>query len=167
MEHSRIEVPDTTDYFRFYGLEVKFELDIQKLKELFLEKSKKFHPDYFAGDVREQNIAVSTTAYNNLAYKTLSSDISRANYLLNLKQGSQEIKVQLPQEFLMDMMELNEEIDALNDENRYDLEDKIQALKKESLKLIIENATNENWSELQMGILKWKYLERLENRLNE
>ena len=167
MNWGKLILPDTRDYFSFYGLEAKFAIDINQLKQLFLEKSKLYHPDFYIGDAEEQNIAVSSTAYNNLAYKTLGSDISRASYLLTLKTSSEDINHTLPQAFLMEMMELNEMIDDINEQNRYDIEDQIQALKSVALKSIRQYATEGIWTSLQLEILKWRYLERLENRLIE
>ncbi len=165
MDNGRPIMPDTRDYFSFYGLEQKFAIDSAQLKNLFLEKSKQYHPDYFTADAAAQNIAVSATAYNNLAYKTLGSEVSRASYLLQLKSGQDDKNHQLPQAFLMEMMELNEAIDELNDSNRYDIEDQIHAMKTVCLDNIRQYATEEMWNNLQMEILKWRYLERLENRM--
>ncbi len=167
MNNGKLILPNTKDYFSFYGLEEKFYIDPTELKNLFLEKSKLYHPDFYIGDAESQNIAISSSAYNNLAYKTLGSDISRASYLLNLKTGQEEKSVQLPQAFLMEMMEMNELIDDINDNTRYDIEDQIQALKKTALECIRQYANEEIWTSLQIEILKWRYLERLENRLNE
>lgn len=158
-------IPDTRDYFSFYQLEQKFDIDSAHLKQLFLDKSKAYHPDFFLGDAEAQNIAVSTTAYNNLAYKTLNSDVSRASYLLELKIQNDDKQVALPQVFLMDMMELNEALDELNDDNRNAFEDQIHALKNTTLDAIKSTARSEAWTDLQMEILKWRYLERIENRL--
>jgi molecular chaperone HscB len=167
MNGGKLILPNTKDYFSFYGLEEKFLIDPTQLKELFLEKSKLYHPDFYIGDAESQNIAISSSAYNNLAYKTLGADISRASYLLSLKTGNEEKSIQLPQAFLMEMMELNELIDEINDDNRYDIEDQILALKKTALESIRQYASEEIWTSLQIEILKWRYLERLENRLNE
>lgn len=167
MNRGKLTMPDTRDYFSFYGLEQKFAIDSNQLKQLFLEKSKQYHPDYFTGDAESQNIAVSATAYNNLAYKTLGAEISRASYLLSLKSSQDDKNHQLPQAFLMEMMELNEAIDELNDNNRYGIEDQIQAMKTVCLDNIRQYATEDMWNNLQLEILKWRYLERLENRMTE
>lgn len=166
MEQKPLEQPDTRDYFSFYGLEPVFDLPSDRLKQAFLEKSKVYHPDFYANDPKSYNVAVMASAYNNLAYKTLNSEISRAAYLLELKVPNMENK-NLPQAFLMEMLELNEEVDAMNDDNRYDIEDKIDAYRKQSLEAIRLSAGNEKWDELQMRMLEWKYLERLKDRIND
>lgn len=167
MNGGKLILPNTKDYFSFYGLEEKFLIDPAELKQLFLEKSKLYHPDFYLADAESQNIAISSSAYNNLAYKTLGADISRASYLLSLKTSNEEKSIQLPQAFLMEMMELNEMIDEISDDSRYDIEDQILVLKKTALESIRQYASEEIWTSLQIEILKWRYLERLENRLNE
>jgi molecular chaperone HscB len=165
MQNELLEKPDTSNYFSFYGLEAKFELDGEKLKQLYLEKSKLYHPDFYANDSKSYNTALMASAYNNQAYKILNSEISRASYLLELKKPQLENKT-LPQDFLMEMLELNEAIDEMTDINRYDIEDKIDAYRKQSLTSIRASARSEQWDELQMHMLEWKYLERLKDRLS-
>lgn len=166
MEPQALEQPDTRDYFSFYGFEPVFDLPADQLKQAFLEKTKIYHPDFYANDPKSYNVAVMASAYNNLAYKTLNSEISRATYLLELKAPNME-KRQLPQAFLMEMLELNEEMDDMNEDKRYELEDKIDAYRKQSLEAIRQTASAEKWDELQMLMLEWKYLERLKDRLND
>ncbi|MCC6817955.1 MAG: Fe-S protein assembly co-chaperone HscB [Bacteroidia bacterium] len=162
----KLEKPDTRDYFSFYGLEPTFEISNEELKTAFLEKSKVFHPDFYANDPQSHTIAVMASAYNNLAYKTLLSEISRASYLIDLLADISENR-QLPQSFLMEMLELNETIDELNEDNRYEIEDKISAIRQETLSQIREKAIQKNWDELQLHLLEWKYLDRLKERLTD
>ncbi|HEY1045807.1 MAG TPA: Fe-S protein assembly co-chaperone HscB [Bacteroidia bacterium] len=162
-----IELPDTKNCFKFYELEQVYNIDKVILKEKYLEKSKLYHPDFHTGDQRLYQIAVSASAFNNQAFKTLDNDISRASHLLELNQSESQENAKLPQAFLMEMMELNEAIDEINDDNRYDLEDQINAFKKSGKAEIAEFAIKLDWDNLRMAILKWRYLERLENRLSE
>ena len=161
------ELPDTKNCFKFYELEEVYDIDKTLLKEKYLEKSKLYHPDFHAGDQRLYQIAVSASAFNNQAFKILDNDISRASHLLDLNQSDSNENAKLPQAFLMEMLELNEAIDEINDDNRYDLEDQINAFKKSGKVEIAECARQSDWNNLRMAILKWKYLERLENRLTE
>lgn len=160
-----LEQPDLSNYFKFYGLDIRFDLDAAQLKNAYLEKSKLYHPDFYANDPKSYNTALMASAYNNQAYKTLNSEISRAAYLLELFKPGMESKT-LPQDFLMEMLELNEAIDELNDDNRYDIEDKIDDYRKNSLVALRQAAIASRWDELQMHMLEWKYLERLKDRLN-
>ncbi len=165
MSHLNLERPDTNNYFRFYGLEERFDIDQSELKRCYLEKSKKYHPDFYGDDPQAQNIAVATSSYNNLAYKTLSNDIRRAGYLLEIKFDKDAENTTLPGDFLMEMMELNESIDEMDPDSKPLLVEKIKLLKEETSQGIKNYALEQNWQETQMEFLKWKYLERLESRL--
>jgi molecular chaperone HscB len=166
---SRIERPDTTNYFKFYGLEQSFKLDPAQLKSSFLQKSKEFHPDFHTNDPEAQNIALAVSAFNNKAYKILGNEISRAQYLVDLHLDNPDEKQQLPQDFLMEMMDLNEAIDELasanNDSQKEKLSADIRQMKDQIQSEIRDSAQEAKWSETQMSLLKWKYLERLENRV--
>jgi molecular chaperone HscB len=162
-----LKKPNTENYFVFYGLQAEFNIDETLLKNLFLEKSKEFHPDFYTDDAESQHIAVSVSSYNNLAYKILKNPISRASHLLDIMTTNQQEKPVLPNDFLMDMMLINEEIDDMTPENQYELEDKINDMKDDLSEDIEQLANAKNWPELRMAVLKWKYLERLENRFND
>lgn len=165
MNHSALERPNTNNYFQFYGLEEVFGIDQKVLKNHYLEKSKQYHPDYFGDDPQAQNIAVATSSFNNIAYKTLSSDIRRAQYLVELKLSGNEDGHTLPQTFLMEMMDLNEAVDDVLEAGKSALLENIMALKEQILLEIRAAAEKADWHETRIAVLKWKYLERLEARL--
>jgi molecular chaperone HscB len=165
MMHPELKRPDTSNYFRFYGLEEKFDLDTTQLKTLFLEKSKQYHPDYFSHDPESQNIAVATSAYNNLAYKILANEVRRAMYLTEIKLEQTEKTAPLPAEFLMQMMELNESIDEADSVQSEPIKEEIARLQTLVLDEIRTNANAADWENTLVSVLKWKYLERLEARL--
>jgi molecular chaperone HscB len=98
------------DYFELYNLPVSFHVDEALVKKKFYELSKKFHPDFYINesDEKQAEILELSTA-NNKAYQVLSNPLKRIEYVLQLNNLMQEgEKYQLPQDFLMDMMEINE-----------------------------------------------------------
>ncbi|MBI3232642.1 MAG: hypothetical protein HYZ42_01135 [Bacteroidetes bacterium] len=107
-----------TDFFAFYGLTPSLELNPALLKKLFFEKSRTFHPDFFANESEEaQADALKQSTLNNEAYKTLLDPQSRLKHFLQLNgELLQEDKTSLPPDFLMEMMDLNEEIEMAEDE---------------------------------------------------
>ena len=165
MSHPVLERPNTNNYFLFYGLEEVFDIDKAVLKNCYLDKSKLYHPDYYGDDPQAQNIAVASSSFNNIAYKTLSNDIRRAQYLVELKLSHGDDDIKLPQEFLMDMMELNEMIDEVDENSKQSIDTQIESLKSELLETIKTKATEALWLETQIAVLKWKYIERLEARM--
>ena len=101
------------NYFELYGLPVSFNVDTAALRNVYLQNSKKFHPDFhtLAGDA-EQAEMLERSTLNNEAYKTLSDADRRIRYVLEIKGllGSEESQPPLPQAFLMEMMDLNESL---------------------------------------------------------
>ncbi len=105
------------NYFEFYGITESFTPDTALLKKKFYELSKKYHPDFYANedDVKQQEILELSTL-NNKAYHTLTDPYKRLQYILTthnlLEEGA---KPQLPADFLMEMMDLNERLMEVDD----------------------------------------------------
>lgn len=98
------------NYFEFYELPVEFHPDLNAVKVKFYAFSKKFHPDFYANESEEkQQEVLDLSTLNNKAYQVLSNPQKRLKYVLELK-GIVETDegYQLPQTFLMDMMDVNE-----------------------------------------------------------
>lgn len=101
-----------TDYFEFYGLPVGFNPDTALVKQKFYEFSKKYHPDFFINETEEKQAEVlEKSTVNNKAYQVLSDSQKRLPYILELKgQLAEGEHYVLPQDFLMDMMEISESL---------------------------------------------------------
>jgi len=98
------------DYFEFYELPVQFNPDMNAIKAKFYAFSKKYHPDFYANEAEEKQLEVlDLSTLNNKAYQVLSHPNKRLKYVLELK-GIVETDegYQLPQSFLMEMMDVNE-----------------------------------------------------------
>lgn len=119
-----------TDYFAFYGLPVSFNPDAALVKQQFYAYSKKYHPDFYINESEEKQAEVlELSTVNNKAYQVLSDPFKRLHYILELKGVLVEGEnYSLPQEFLMDMMDVNE---ALMDLQLEPDAAKLEALKKE------------------------------------
>jgi len=98
------------NHFAFYKIEERFFIDERALKQTYLALSKENHPDFFIEDEERYNNALEFTSKNNAAYKTLKSFANRVKYILELNGLIQEQGNNLPSPFLMEMMEVNEEI---------------------------------------------------------
>ncbi|MHB1178060.1 MAG: Fe-S protein assembly co-chaperone HscB [Daejeonella sp.] len=98
------------NYFEFYGLPISFQVDESELKKKFYEFSKKYHPDFYVNESQEkQDEILELSTLNNKAYKVLSDPLKRIEYILELNDMLAEgDKYTLPQDFLMDMMDVNE-----------------------------------------------------------
>ncbi len=97
-------------YFEFYELPLSFKVDEAQLKKKFYALSKEYHPDFHANETQEkQDEILELSTLNNKAYKVLSDPLKRIEYILELHDMLAEgDKYALPQDFLMDMMDVNE-----------------------------------------------------------
>jgi len=104
------------DYFSLFHLEPRFELDASDLTRRYRDIQGEIHPDRFAGKpVHEQRLAVQQAAYVNEAYQCLKRPLSRAKYLLALHEPALAgVPAALDTTFLMEQMELREQLDALS-----------------------------------------------------
>lgn len=98
------------NYFEWYELPSSFQLDGALLKKKFYEMSKRFHPDFYVNESAEKQAEIlELSTLNNKAYQVLSDPLKRVEYILSLNNMLAEgDKYVLPQDFLMDMMDVNE-----------------------------------------------------------
>ncbi len=108
------------NYFRFFGLPCKLNLDARDLERRFRELSRQFHPDYFYNaDQAERLASLERTSYLNDAYRTLRDPLGRIEYLLSLEgsppvsQAGESVKV--PPALLEEVFALNEELDGIRE----------------------------------------------------
>ena len=116
--------PLTQNYFEFFSLPRKLQLDVPALEKHFYTLSRKLHPDRFAAKpVAEQEAALAQSSLLNDAYRTLKDPIARTQYLLTLegiqleeqskaatdaaRASGQQKKQVVPPELLEEVFELN------------------------------------------------------------
>ena len=106
------------NYFEFYELPVSFVLDVQEVKRKFLERSKKYHPDFFVNEAAEQQSEMlELSTFNTRAYHALSDFDRRMQYILEMKnQVSEGERYELSPDFLMEMMDINEGLMELKEQ---------------------------------------------------
>ena len=100
------------NYFELFEIPVQLKVDKRSLYKKYIELSKQNHPDYFATKTEaEQSQALEISALLNKAWKTFQNPDETIKYVLKLKNLlEEEEKYQLPPAFLMEMMEVNEEL---------------------------------------------------------
>ena len=117
------------NYFEFYKLPIAFKLDVAALRRQFLLLSKKYHPDFYTMESEEKQAEIlELSTINNEAYKLLKDGEKRMKYILELKNLlGKDIKPQLPQSFLIEMMDINERVMELQFDFDEAEQQKIQA----------------------------------------
>ncbi|MEM9345697.1 MAG: Fe-S protein assembly co-chaperone HscB [Planctomycetota bacterium] len=101
------------DPFELFGLERRFTLDEETLRQAFLKASTEQHPDRFVDPI-EQAEAVEAMSELTEAFRVLSDPESRARALLGLS-GLElaEDRDRLPPDLLMEVMEAREEMERV------------------------------------------------------
>ncbi len=99
------------DYYRFFGMEKRFNLDVAELERRFYSLSRQLHPDlFFRAMPREREYSLEATAILNDAYRTLRDPVLRAEYLLKElgEQPGDREREAVPPELLEEVFEVNE-----------------------------------------------------------
>ena len=129
-ECGKVQPPAPADYFSFFGLPFKLNLDTAQLERDFYALSRKLHPDINAQANRsEQDWSLEKTSQLNDAYRTLKGPVSRTEYLLRLqglqleeqsKAATEEARTSgtakkqvVPPELLEEVFELNMQLEEL------------------------------------------------------
>ena len=167
------------NYFEFYGIPESFDIDAALLKKKFYALSKQYHPDFYAGeDEEKQQEILELSTLNNKAYQVLSDPTRRMEYILKLHDlVSEGAKPQLPADFLMEMMDINERLMEVDDAEQLagitaevlaiegDINDKLSKLTKDYTELD-HTAQESRRNEIAEIYYRQKYLLRIKESLN-
>jgi len=156
------------NYFELFEIPVSIKIDKSTLAQKYFDIQKKYHPDFFAqGTETEQADALEQSSAANKALKIFKNEDETIKYVLQLKGLlEEEEKYQLPPEFLMEMMALNEELSENSARQVADLEAQLYS----EVAPIIENyddgtVTNTQLLQLKEYYYKKKYLHRILDRI--
>ena len=100
------------NYFELYEIPFSLSPDKEFIKRKFYELSRKYHPDFYmnASDDEQAEILEKSSEVNK-AFKVFSNSDQTIKYVLKEKGLlEEEEKYQLAPDFLMEMMELNEQL---------------------------------------------------------
>jgi molecular chaperone HscB len=126
----KVQPPVPVDYFTFFGLPRKLNVDVPNLEREFYQLSRKLHPDlYSRADTREQEWSLEQSSQLNDAYRTLKDPIKRTEYLLRLEgveleeqsktasdeaRATGQVKKQVvPPDLLEEVFDLNMQLEEL------------------------------------------------------
>jgi molecular chaperone HscB len=126
----KVQPPAPVDYFSFFGLPPKLNLDVSALEKDFYDLSRRLHPDLNSrGTNLEREWSLEQSSLLNDAYRTLRDPIKRTEYLLHLEgvvleeqsksateqaRAAGTIKKQIvPPDLLEEVFELNMQLEEL------------------------------------------------------
>ena len=167
------------NYFEFYQIPESFNPEPALLKKKFYALSKEYHPDFYANeDEAKQQEILELSTLNNKAYQALSDPNKLLEYVLKqhglVNEGA---KPQLPADFLMEMMDINErlmEIDNKEDLGHVtaevlaiesDINDELAGLTKDYEQLT-DTAKENRLNDIANIYYRQKYLLRIKESLN-
>ncbi|MBI5858589.1 MAG: Fe-S protein assembly co-chaperone HscB [Sphingobacteriales bacterium] len=164
------------NYFDLFEIPVQLKVDKTRLPEKYFELSRKFHPDFFINNPeKEKAEALEKSALLNKAFKTFQNPDETIKYVLQLKGLlREEEKYELPPDFLLEVLELNEQLmdgDESVKENIQHSIDNIQSSIYEPVKKIVEGyqegiTSKEELLQVKEYYYKKKYLDRIRQQLN-
>lgn len=166
------------NYFELLNLPVSLQVDKNLLRQKYLALSRHYHPDYFVNQpAEEQDKALQASAALNRALKVFSNTDDTIRYVLMQKGLMQEEeKYNLPPDFLMEMMELNEAVDEAADADSLQrLEQQLTTIENEiyePVANIVEGYQEGITSEKELlqvkdYYFKKKYLHRLRGQMGQ
>lgn len=163
------------DYFTVFGLEQRFDLNIEMLEQAYLELQSKVHPDRFAHlSDAEKRQSMQWATYANEAFRTLKNPLTRGHYLLELRgvDPAFDTNTAMSSEFLMEQMEwreaLGEANDAADEDALDDLSRRIRHASRELEAQLGRQLDSENDLEGAADtVRRMKFLEKLQYEIND
>jgi len=156
------------NYFELFDIPVSATVDKSVLAKKYFELQKKYHPDFFVQeDETAQQEALEKTSELNKAFKIFKDPDATIQYLLKLKGLLQEEeKYPLPPEFLMEVMELNENLSEESAVAIADFEKDIYTEVSSIIKNYDDSTTSTaDLLKLKEYYYKKKYLQRILDRI--
>ena len=158
------------NYFELFDIPVNLSVDKASLSKKYFELQKKYHPDFFTqADEAVQEDALEKSSLINKALKVFQQQQTTIKYVLQLKGLlEEEEKYQLPPDFLMEVMELNEALSEGSAKALQSFETDIYS----GVAAIITNyddtkITNEELLKVKEFYFKKKYLQRILDRMDD
>ncbi|HUN69589.1 MAG TPA: Fe-S protein assembly co-chaperone HscB [Burkholderiales bacterium] len=112
------------NHFELLGLAPAFALEPAQLDRAYRDIQSRIHPDRFAhAGESERRASMQWATQVNEAYRTLKSPVQRAKYLLALNgvDVAFETNTAMPPDFLVEQMELRENLESARDVDSLDL----------------------------------------------
>lgn len=171
----KVQPPLPADYFTFFALPRKLNLNLATLEKEFYELSRHLHPDLSARfDKREQEWSLEKTSQLNDAYRTLKDPIRRTEYLLRLegveleeqsKSATDKARVTgalkkqvVPPALLEEVFELNMQLEEMRANKKLGGSDPALARELERHKAELETKLGGLFAELQQYWNEWDRL---------
>src|SRR5208282_5587040 len=162
----KVQPPVPVDYFTFFDLPPKLNLNVAALEKDFYELSRRLHPDLNArAGSKEQEWSLEQSSLLNDAYRTLRDPLKRTEYLLHLEgveleeqsknateqaRATGAMKKQIvPPDLLEEVFELNMQLEELRMNKKMGEDDPVLIAEIGNQKLSLEAKHEALLEELQ------------------
>src|SRR6186713_1486323 len=150
------------DYFSFFGLPRRLNLDPQELERNFRELSRKFHPDYYYNASPAERLAsLERSSYLNDAYRALRTPATRIEHLLAIeglpstKSEGESGAAKVPPALLEEVFELNEELDEIRGQRESGADPAALASRIDAARAPIERKRDEHERQIEGLSAQW------------
>ncbi|HEY0679371.1 MAG TPA: Fe-S protein assembly co-chaperone HscB [Chitinophagaceae bacterium] len=167
------------NFFELYNIPIQLNPDKAYIKQQYYLLSRQHHPDFFSSKSPEDqaaNLEISSAV--NKAFKTFQDQDAIIRYVLQLKELLEdEEKYQLDPEFLMEVMDINEELMDLDENDEVKVANiktqvnELQAAIYKPVQPVIEgyvegSTTTEALLQVKDYYYKKKYLQRILDKID-
>ena len=165
----KIQKPNHENEFKIFGVEEKFDLNLEELEEKYLKLQKLFHPDKYS-TFSEQEIKLSTSHSSliNDAYQKLCDNNARAELLLKVKGYSVLLENRSfnDSDILEQIMDIqNECLEATNLESKKKVLKNLNSVILVSLNDLKSSFAEKKYEEANKINIKLSYLEKMKKNL--
>jgi molecular chaperone HscB len=171
----KVQPPAPVDYFTFFGLPYKLNVDVPKLEREFYGLSRHLHPDINAVKTpEEQQWSLEQSSQLNDAYRTLKDPLKRTEYLLRLqgvhleeqsKTATEEArrtgkakKQVVPPDLLEQVFELNMQLEEARMNKKMGEPDRTLQLELQDTRKQLQSKYDGMMQELQTAWNEWDAL---------
>ncbi len=171
----KVQPPAPVDYFTFFGLPYKLNLDTAVLEREVYALSRHLHPDINATRTpEEQEWSLQQSSSLNDAYRTLKDPISRTEYLLRLqgvrleeqstaateeaRRTGKAKKQVVPSDLLEQVFELNMQLEEARMNKKMGEPDRTLELELQDTKKQLQKKYNDMMDELHGAWNEWDAL---------
>ena len=163
-----------SNFFELFELPVSYAVDLDQVRQQYMELQKQVHPDKFANaSDQEKRLSMQQTSQVNEAQTTLKNPVLRAIYLLKLKDVdfNLENETTMDAAFLMQQLEMRERLENIKQES--DPLSALEAMAKE-LKVSNEDMMNsfsecyesDQFDNARELIRKLQFMQKAKNEIN-
>ncbi|MBP19787.1 MAG: Fe-S protein assembly co-chaperone HscB [Gammaproteobacteria bacterium] len=155
------------NFFEIFQLPVDYRIDEEELSVRYRALQQSVHPDKYASATdQEKRLSVQWATKINEAFDTLREPLSRAIYLLRLQDISIENNPTLDSGFLMEQIELREELEEIETQGDAGLST-LEAYKQEVLDVMsrlqdeFSKACSNDIAKAEYAVYKMQFINRL------